>query len=169
MVGDINPDELIVKIDKAFGYMQPKPLAKYTFEPEDPITSPIIREVKGPESESLSMAFRFPGASSKEATMLNFMSSILSNGNAGLMDLNLVKKQEVLEASAGAYTLKDYSVLFIDGKAKEGQQLEEVKDKILQLSKSQKIIIKRDKDNYPIIGFSFFNKFLNFSSSYTKL
>lgn len=131
MVGDINPDELIVKIDKAFGYMQPKPVAKYTFEPEDPITSPIIREVKGPESESLSMAFRFPGASSKEATMLNFMSSILSNGNAGLMDLNLVKKQEVLEASAGAYTLKDYSVLFIDGKAKEGQQLEEVKDKIL--------------------------------------
>ena len=103
MVGDINPDELIVKIDKAFGYMQPKPLAKYTFEPEDPITSPIIREVKGPESESLSMAFRFPGASSKEATMLNFMSSILSNGNAGLMDLNLVKKQEVLEASAGVY------------------------------------------------------------------
>jgi predicted Zn-dependent peptidase len=131
MVGDMNPNELIEKIDKTFGYMQAKPLPAYTFTPEAEITKPIYREVLGPESESLTMAFRFPGASSKEATMLNFMSSVLSNGNAGLMDLNLVKKQEVLEASAGAYVLKDYGILYIDGKAKEGQKLEDVKDKIL--------------------------------------
>jgi predicted Zn-dependent peptidase len=131
MVGDINPDELIAKIEKTFAYMQPKPVSKYTFTPEAEITKPIIKEVFGPEGESVTMAFRFPGAGSKEATMLNLMSSVLSNGNAGLMDLNLVKKQEVLEASAGAYILKDYGVLFLSGKAKEGQKLEEVKDALL--------------------------------------
>ncbi len=131
MSGDINQDELIAKIDKAFSYMKPAEVKPYTFEKEAEIATPIEANVLGPDAEYVSMGFRFPGADSKEATMLNVMSSILSNGNAGLLDLNLVKKQKVLEASAGAYTLQDYSVLFIDGKAKEGQKLEEVKQLIL--------------------------------------
>lgn len=131
LAGDINPDELIGKVDKAFAYMKPSPITPYTFEPETEINKPIEATVVGPDAEYISMAFRFPGADTKEATMLNLMSSILSNGSAGLIDLNLVKKQKVLEASAGAYTMKDYSVLFIDGKAKEGQKLEEVKDLVL--------------------------------------
>jgi predicted Zn-dependent peptidase len=131
MAGDFNSDELIGKIDQAFAYMKPKPVAAYQFEKEQEITSPIEASVYGPDAEYVSIAFRFPGANTNDAMMLNFMSSVLSNGNAGLMDLNLVKKQEVLEASAGAYTLKDYSVLFIDGKAKEGQKLEDVKKMML--------------------------------------
>ncbi|MBL7764988.1 MAG: insulinase family protein [Chitinophagaceae bacterium] len=127
MAGDFDPDQLIAKIDKSFSYMKPKPVPAYTFKPEPEITSPIEGTVYGPDAEYVDLAFRFPGASSKEAMLLNLMSSILSNGNAGLMDLNLVKKQTVLEASAGAYTLKDYSVLFMEGKAKEGQKLEEVR------------------------------------------
>ncbi|MBK8144684.1 MAG: insulinase family protein [Bacteroidetes bacterium] len=132
MAGDLNPDELIAKIDQAFAYMKPAPVKPYTFEKETEISSPIEATVLGPDAEYVSMGFRFPGADSKEATMLNLMSSILSNGNAGLLDLNLVKQQKVLEASAGAYTLQDYSVLFIDGKAKEGQKLEEVRQLILE-------------------------------------
>ncbi len=131
MAGDFNPDEVIAKVDKAFAYMQPKPVVPYTFEKEKEITSPIEASVYGPDAEYVSMAFRFPGANSKEALLLDFMSNVLSNGNAGLMDLNLVKKQKVLEASAGAYKLQDYSVLSMDGKAKEGQQLEEVKQLML--------------------------------------
>ncbi len=132
MVGDFDPNAVIEKINTAFGYMQNKPVPEYTFTPEAPITAPIIKEVVGPESESVSMAYRFPGANDKDATMLDFMSSILSNGTAGLLDLNLVKQQKVLSASAGSYILKDYSVLFFDGKAKEGQSLEEVKELLNQ-------------------------------------
>jgi predicted Zn-dependent peptidase len=131
LAGDFNPDELIAKIDKSFSYMKPKEVTKYTFEKETEITTPIEATVYGPDAEYVNIAFRFPGANSKEALMLDLMSSVLSNGNAGLMDLNLVKKQQVLSASAGAYKLQDYSVLFIDGKAKEGQKLEEVKDLML--------------------------------------
>lgn len=133
MAGDFNSDEVIAKIDKSFSYMKPKPVEPYSFVPEDEIKAPIEASVYGPDAEYVDIAFRFPGASSKDATLLNFMSSVLSNGNAGLMDLNLVKKQQVLSASAGAYTLKDYSVLFMEGKAKEGQPLEEVKAKMLSM------------------------------------
>lgn len=132
MAGDINPDEVIAKIDKSFSYMKPSPVAPYTFETEDAISEPRIGNVYGPDAEYVDIAFRFPGANTKDAMMLNFMSSVLSNGNAGLMDLNLVKKQVVLAASAGAYTLKDYSVLFMEGKAKEGQRLEEVKKHMIE-------------------------------------
>lgn len=139
MAGDLNPDQVIAKIDNAFGYMQPKPVPEYTFEPEAPILSPIEGHVFGPDAEYVTMGFRFPGADSKDALMLNFMSNILSNGNAGLLDLNLVKKQQVLSASAGAYSLKDYSILFMEGKAKEGQKLEEVKQLMLdQIGKLQR-------------------------------
>jgi predicted Zn-dependent peptidase len=131
MVGDINPDVLIAQIDKAFSYMQAKPVEPYRFEPEDEITSPRYGEVLGPDAEYLNIAYRFPGATSKDATMLNFMSNVLSNGTAGLMDLNLVKKQKVLSAGAGADIMQDYSILYISGRAKEGQKLEEVRDEIL--------------------------------------
>ncbi len=132
LVGDIDPDQLISKVDQAFAYMKPNPVNPYTFEKESEISSPIEATVYGPDAEYVSIGFRFPGADSKEADILNLMSSILSNGTAGLMDLNLVKKQKVLSASAGAYTLQDYSVLFIDGKAKEGQKLEDVKKLMLE-------------------------------------
>jgi predicted Zn-dependent peptidase len=131
MSGDINPDELIAKVDKSFGYMKPQEVKAYQFQPEAPITAPIEKTVYGPESEYIDMAFRFPGASSEDAMMLDLMANVLSNGQAGIMDLNLVKKQKVLEASAGSYALKDYSVLFIEGKAKEGQTLDEVKGLML--------------------------------------
>ncbi|HNF71794.1 MAG TPA: insulinase family protein, partial [Chitinophagaceae bacterium] len=96
------------------------------------ISSPRISSVYGPDAEYLNMAFRFPGANSKEAMMLELMSNVLSNGSAGLLDLNLVKKQQVLSASAGAYQLKDYSVLFLEGKARIGQDLENVKERLLE-------------------------------------
>lgn len=131
MAGDLNSDQLVAKIDKAFAYMKPKEVKPYTFEKEAPMAKPIEASVYGPDAEYVNLAFRFPGASSPEAKLLNLMSSVLSNGNAGLMDLNLVKKQQVLSASAGAYILKDYSVLFLEGKAKEGQALETVRDLML--------------------------------------
>lgn len=131
MAGDLNSDQVIAKIDKAFAYMKPKEVAPYVFKPEDAIVKPIEASVYGPDAEYVNIAYRFPGASSPEAKLLNLMSSVLSNGTAGLMDLNLVKKQQVLSASAGAYILKDYSVLFLEGKAKEGQALESVRDLML--------------------------------------
>lgn len=131
MSGDFNPDEMIKKIDAAFSYMQNKAVPKYTFEPEAPITSPITAEVVGPDAESLTIGYRLPGNKSKDVLLADLVGQILTNGKAGLMDLNLVKKQKLLRASASAFTLIDYGVLFMQGNPTLGQSLDDVKTLML--------------------------------------
>ncbi|MFP8892930.1 M16 family metallopeptidase [Chryseobacterium sp. EZn1] len=132
MSGDFNPDEVIAKIDKAFSYMKPKAIPEYKVGQEKPITTPVVKEVVGPNPENVMLGFRFPGASTKDARMLNLVGNMLTNGQAGLIDLDLVKKQKLLGAYAGSYALKDYSVLLLQGKPTEGQSLDEVKNLLLQ-------------------------------------
>jgi predicted Zn-dependent peptidase len=60
---------------------------------------------------------------------------MLNNGKAGLIDLNLLQKQKVLDAGCYIDALADYSVFEMSGTPKEGQTLDEVKDLLLdQLS-----------------------------------
>lgn len=131
MAGDFDPDEVIAKIDEAFGGMKSKEVSAYTFEEEDEITEPISSEVFGPEPENIRLGYRFPGIKSDDAQMLNLIGDILTNGSAGLIDLDLVKKQKLLRAYAYPYVLRDYSVLLLGGNPMEGQSLDEVKELLL--------------------------------------
>ena len=46
--GDFEPDEMVATIEKYFGDMQPNPnLPELQFEPEKPITTPVVKEVYG--------------------------------------------------------------------------------------------------------------------------
>ncbi|MCA6066166.1 insulinase family protein [Chryseobacterium sp. RG1] len=132
MSGDFNPDEVIAKIDKAFSYMKTKSIPEYKIGQEKPITSPIVKEVVGPNPENVMLGFRFPGATTKDARLLNLVGNMLTNGQAGLIDLDLVKKQKLLSAGAYPYVLKDYSVLLLQGRPTEGQSLDEVRSLLLQ-------------------------------------
>ena len=131
MSGDFDPDAMIKKADATFAYMVNKPFAKYSFQPEQPITSPIIAEVVGPDAENVTIGFRLEGNKSKDVLLADLVGQILTNGKAGLMDLNLVKKQKLLGASASAFTLIDYGVLFMQGRPSLGQSLEDVKTLML--------------------------------------
>lgn len=132
MSGDFNPDEMITKIDKDFSYMKSKAIPVYNIGQEKPITAPITKEVFGPNPENITIGFRFPGATTKDARLLNLIGSMLTNGQAGLIDLDLIKKQKLLGAYAFPYVLKDYSVLFLQGNPTEGQSLDQVKALLLQ-------------------------------------
>jgi len=129
--GDFNPDEMIKKVDAAFSYMQTKPVPKYSFQPEQPITAPVVAEVVGPDAENVTMGFRLPGNKDKDILIAELVGQILTNGRAGLIDLNLVKKQKLLRASAFSYTLIDYGILYLQGVATQGQSLEEVRNLLL--------------------------------------
>jgi len=132
MAGDFDPDYVIKKIDEDFAYMQPKPVKEYKAPQEAPIKAPIVKEVFGPDAESVYLAFRMPGGlDATSAVLLNVIGQILNNGKAGLLDLNINKQQKVLNAGVGQLQWKDYSVFFLSGKAKQGQTLEEVKDLLL--------------------------------------
>lgn len=131
MSGDFNPDEAIAKIDKAFSYMQSKPVPKYAFQPEVPLTAPVVKEVVGPDAESVAIGFRLPGNKDKDALLADLVGSILTNGKAGLLDLNLVKKQKLLRAGAFTYILQDHGVLWLNAAPTSGQSLEEVQSLVL--------------------------------------
>ena len=131
MAGDFDADELIKKIDKAFAYMQPKPVQLYNPAPEKDLTAPVVKDVFGPSAENLRMGFRTPAVETRDAVVLDLISDIFSNGKAGLFDLDLNKQQKVQGAQAGLYQFKDYGVLIFVGTAKQGQSLEQVKDLIM--------------------------------------
>ena len=128
LAGDFNPDEAIKVIDKYFGPLKPnKDLKKMEFEPEDPITAPVVKDVLGLESPNLLLAWRFPGANSPEAKYIDLISSILTNGKAGLIDLDVNQQQKVLSMYALSETMADYSAFVVMAEPLQGQSLEEVK------------------------------------------
>jgi hypothetical protein len=176
--GDFNPDIAVKKVEQNFVYMKPKPIPPYTFAPEQPISSPVKRDVYGPNPENLTVAFRFPGASTRNARLLDLMGSMLTNGKAGLFDLDLVKKQKLLSAGASSYTLKDYSVLLLRGNPIKGQSLDQVKDlmmtEISKLRKGEfsddliKSIVNNQKKEKIIDNESYVNRANNLMSDFTS-
>ena len=130
--GDLNPDEVIATIDKYFGDMVPNEnLPKLEFQPEEPITEPIVREVYGLEAANVLMGWRLPGGSSDPNDVAQIASAILNNGQAGLIDLDLNQQQKVLGAYGGFSGQPDYSMFLLGGSPKAGQSLEEVRDLLL--------------------------------------
>lgn len=130
--GDFDPDATIRIIDQKFNGWKSKPVPAYQPYIEKPIEKPVIKDVTGPDVETVLIGYRFAGANTKDADMLMLISKILSNGKAGLIDLNLNQQQKVLEASAFDMEFKDYSALVLNGTPKEKQSLEEVKNLLLQ-------------------------------------
>jgi len=132
MSGDINYDELIKKIDKDFAFMAQKPLSLYTPAPEKPLTEIQKVDIYGPSAESLYIAYRGYAQNSHESLLLDLISSILANGKAGLMDININKQQKMLRAGAGYNQMKDYGAFILTGAPKAGQSLEEAEKLLLQ-------------------------------------
>ncbi|MBS2211223.1 insulinase family protein [Carboxylicivirga mesophila] len=131
LAGDLDFEPTIQLIDQYFGKMEKKEFAEPQLPKEEPITAPVDKEVVGPDAESMQMAFRFNGVGSDDEIMVDLISSILSNGQAGLIDLDLVQKQKVLSASSGSWFMRDYGIHIFNGKPREGQTLEEVRDLLL--------------------------------------
>ena len=132
MSGDFNPDEVIQIIDKYFGDMQPNPdLPELEFTPEKPITEPIVKDIYGLESESISIGWRLPASKDRSNDIAQMAGFILSNGTAGLIDLDLLQNQKILSGYGYASLLPDYGSFELYGKPKEGQTLDEVKDLLM--------------------------------------
>lgn len=131
--GDLDMEETVKIIDKYMGDWEPnEDLPEYTYTPEEPITERMEFDVYGPEREFMAAAYRTPGSHTQEAKYLYIISEILNNGTAGLMDLNLVRQQQVLSAYAYFYSLTDYGVFQVGGTPRANQTLEEVEELLMQ-------------------------------------
>jgi predicted Zn-dependent peptidase len=132
LVGDLDFDVTIKKVNATFGNFKRKELVPPTLPKEEPITSPIINEVFGPTSENISIAYRSGGVNTDDEKMVTLVDMIMANGNAGLIDLNLNQKQVVQNASCSPTFLNDYGYHSFSGSPKSGQSLDEVKDLLLE-------------------------------------
>ena len=131
LAGDIDYDRTIALVDKYFGKWEKGYVPDFTFTPEAPIAAPIIAEVSGPEAEWVDLAWRVGGQHTADPIMLQLIDGILSNGSAGLIDLNLLQAQKVLSANAYSSISNDYSIIQVSGEPKEGQTLDQVRDLLL--------------------------------------
>ncbi|MBE6255811.1 MAG: insulinase family protein [Prevotella sp.] len=139
MSGDLDPDKTIDILEKYFGNWQPNPDCKQPeYAPVAALTVPVDTTVVGLEAESLMMGWSFPGAKDRVCDTLSIISEVLSNGRAGLFDLDINQKMTMLSAYAGNYALSDYSLFFMQGSPREGQTLEEARDLMLAEMKKLK-------------------------------
>lgn len=136
--GDFDPNEMIAIIDEYFGGWEANPnLPDRVPTQEEPIKGTISHNVWGLESEYVTLGWHGPHVSSDEDALFTVLGQVLSNGTAGILDLELNQQQKVLYSSAFAYMLADRSLLLMQGNPRQGQTLEEVKD--LMLSSLDKI------------------------------
>ena len=134
MSGDFNPKQVVKIIEKYFGDWEPNPdIPKLEYEPEQPITEPIVKEVKGLQAEMMAMGWRLPGSTDLQTTAVSEIAgSILSNGQAGLIDLDVNQQQKAMYLGAGVNSQPDYSFFLTMGMPKQGQTLEELRDLSLE-------------------------------------
>ncbi|MDD7913978.1 M16 family metallopeptidase [Polaribacter ponticola] len=132
LVGDFEFDTTIKQVNEAFGKFKRKELTHPVLPKEEVITAPIINEVFGPTSESISIAYRSGGVNTVDEKFVTLVDMIMANGNAGLIDLNLNQKQVVQRASCSPTFLNDYGYHTFTGNPKTGQSLDEVKDLLLE-------------------------------------
>ena len=129
--GDLDPDATIDWIEQYFGDWQAQDVPEFQMPRDEDLKEPIVKETFGPQQEMLYMGFKFDGAGTKESQMVSLIDMLLTNSQAGLIDINLNLKQKVLSAGSFPSVMKDHSIHFMYGIPKEGQTLEEVKDLLL--------------------------------------
>jgi len=132
LVGDLDFDTTIEAINNTFGKFEKKPLTHPELPKEQPIQNIIKKDVFGPTSESVSIAYRCAGINSEDTKMVTLCNMILSNGVVGLIDVNVNQKQAVLDMGSYTSFLNDYGYHVFSGVPNNGQSLDDVKDLILR-------------------------------------
>ena len=132
MAGDLDPEKTIAIIDQYFSDWKPgADVRQPVFAPLPPLIQPKDTTVIGQEAEQIWVAWRAQQANSLQADTLELMEDVLSNGRAGLFDLNLNQTMKVQRASGGCELLHDHGGFLLMGTPKQGQSLDEVKDLLL--------------------------------------
>lgn len=132
MSGDLNPEQTVAIIEKYFGnWKKSETLSAPQYGAQPKFTAPVDTTVVGLEAEMLYLGWRADKGNSLQCDTLDIIGELLSNGSAGLYDLNLNRTMKVQSAGAGFSELTDYSMFITMGIPKKGQTLQEVRDLLL--------------------------------------
>lgn len=132
MAGDFDPDKVVAIIDKYFGdWKKSDNLSRPEYPALAPLTAPVDTSVVGLEAENVMMGWRTPADASLASDTLRVVAQMLSNGKAGLFDIDLNQPMKVQGADCGYEGLCDYGQFLLEGMPKQGQTLEEVRTLML--------------------------------------
>ena len=132
MAGDFEPDKVVDIIERYFGQWKPgADVRQPEFPAQRPLTAPSDTTIIGQQADQVWMGWLARKASDLQCDTLEVIEDLLSNGKAGIFDLNLNQDMKVQVAQAGLQTQQDYSSFLMIGQPKPGQSLEEVKDLML--------------------------------------
>ncbi|WHU39161.1 M16 family metallopeptidase [Myroides odoratimimus] len=139
LVGDLEFEPTIKLVNAYFGSMKKANQPKEYIAQEAPLTKIQVKDIYSPQAERVEIGFRLGGVKTKDAIYLNLIDMLLSNGQAGIIDLDVNQQQKALYAASSPMVMKDYSVHQLTGMPNEGQTVEEVKDLLLaQIEKLKK-------------------------------
>ena len=132
MAGDFDPDKTIALLDQYFGgWKKGDDVRQPVFPALKPYTAPVDTTVVGQQAEMVWVTWTGEKGSSLQCDTLDVIGGILSNGKAGLFDLNLNQSMKVQGAQAEFEYLQDYSGFILLGTPKQGQDLKEVRQLML--------------------------------------
>ena len=132
MAGDFDPDQTVAIIERYFGQWKPgNDVAQPVFPEQKPLTAPTDTTIIGQQAEQVWMGWLAKRANDLQCDTLDVIEQMLSNGKAGLFDLNLNQDMKVQTAQGGLQTQQDYSWFLLIGMPKPGQSLQEVRSLLL--------------------------------------
>jgi predicted Zn-dependent peptidase len=122
LCGDLDPEQTIKIIDKYFGVLKRKDIPKIKIQLEEPMYSPVVKNIEGENDESVTIAYRLPGGNTEESAIFEIVDRIISHN----INLNLIQKNKILEGVCNTNICKDYCVWMLEGRPNEGQSLDDV-------------------------------------------
>ena len=150
LAGEFDRKEALALIEESWGSWKPEAVSRSSREP-----GPAVRfregerkTLKGPDSEFTMTGFRFGGVRSEDYVPLTMLDLILNNSQAGLIDLNLVQKQKILEGGSSLSFVGDYSWFVLYGTPGPRQSLGSVH----RLLSRQLDLIRKGKFDRPPAG-----------------
>lgn len=130
--GDFNPDDVVDIVQKYFGQWQPnEDIQRKAVQQQPAITAPVTRDVVGEEAENVWIGWRTPAEKDDDNLALEIAASMLQNGTAGLIDLDLVQPQKVLQAGTFNYSREQGSEFLLYAYPMPGQTLDEARQLLL--------------------------------------
>jgi zinc protease len=125
LAGDFDRKEALALIEESWGRWNPsatgQPIPSIKKAPR--LRGRHKKTLKGADSEFSMAGFRFGGVRSEDYYPLVMLDLILNNSQAGLIDLNLVQKQKILEGGSSLSSAGDYSWFVLYGTPGPGQSL----------------------------------------------
>ena len=122
VVGDVNENEVISKVESAYGSLQPKHTQDGEIKRDAEQTAQRRKKIAlNIQSEKLWMAYKIPEASNPDTPVFEVIQGILSDGMNSRLNRALVNTGIATNASSGSFSLRDPGLFTVMADLQKGK------------------------------------------------